>query len=254
MSLKERHRVDELMDDPNLDPDKHRKALEGLRRLNRVSGVSGFLYRLLRKRSAQMNCSASRPIRLLDIASGSAEQPIEWMSRAKKDGWNLDITTTDVSPTAIEVQNEASRAAGVSINAVQWNCIDSPVPSHWTTFDFVHCNLFFHHLEPAEASGLLRTMMSVCHGWVVVCDLERSWPNLAMVNFAARTLSRSPIVHFDASASVRGAYTTDEFRKLAHQALDWDIDVRRLFPCRFVATVPASTVRAAEPANALAFA
>jgi hypothetical protein len=57
----------ERMDDPNLPPQEHVAALVGLSRINRLTSVSRPIYRRLR-RYAQ---ATKRPLRILDVATGS---------------------------------------------------------------------------------------------------------------------------------------------------------------------------------------
>ncbi|MEM6364370.1 MAG: nucleotide-binding protein, partial [Planctomycetota bacterium] len=94
-----RNRVDEQMDAPDLDPIAHRAALKGLRRLNTISGVSLVLFpQLLHFARQQPN----RPLKILDVASGSADLPIAWIKRARRRGLEFQITALDRSETALK--------------------------------------------------------------------------------------------------------------------------------------------------------
>lgn len=226
----ERSRIPELMDDPDLPADVHQQALIGLARLNLISGVSGKLYRHLRRLAL---ARPNRRLRLLDVASGSGDLPIDWARRAKRDGVELQITTTDISDTAVEAQLAAARQAGVKIDAIEHDCLKNPLPNG---FDVVACSLFMHHLERHQACGLMQSMQQATEGTIMVCDLDRTRLNLAMVAVASRIVTRSPIVHFDATASVRGAFTMQEFENMATESLSRPVRIRRLFPSRFIMT------------------
>jgi 2-polyprenyl-3-methyl-5-hydroxy-6-metoxy-1,4-benzoquinol methylase len=184
------------MDDPDLPADVHQQALIGLARLNLISGVSGKLYRHLRR-------------------------------LAKRDGVELQITTTDISDTAVEAQLAAARQAGVKIDAIEHDCLKNPLPNG---FDVVACSLFMHHLERHQACGLMQSMQQATEGTIMVCDLDRTRLNLAMVAVASRIVTRSPIVHFDATASVRGAFTMQEFENMATESLSRPVRIRRSRP------------------------
>ncbi|KAA1259249.1 hypothetical protein LF1_17780 [Rubripirellula obstinata] len=244
----ERSRVPELMDDPDLPADVHQQALIGLARLNRFSGISGQLYKHLRRLAL---ARPNRRLRLLDVASGSGDLPISWARRAKRDGIELQIATTDFSDTAVETQLAAARQAGVTIDAIQHDCLKTPLPNG---FDLVTCSLFMHHLERHQACGLLQSMQQATEGTILVCDLERTRLNLAMVAVASRILTRSPIVHFDATASVRGAFTMPEFQAMATEALARPVCIRRLFPSRFIMTVDEIAVGEKAVESSVAFA
>lgn len=218
------------MDDPGLPRDEHEQALIGLSRLNRASGVVGTTYAYLRKYAL---ARPNRLVRVLDVASGAGDIPIGWAKRARCDGIEMQFTTVDASPAAIAYQQQRAAEAAVELNSIEMNCLKSPLP---TGFDIVTCSLFMHHLDDHQAFRLLQSMQSATEGWLVICDLDRSRMNLALVSLGAHLLTRSHIVHTDASLSVRAAYTCEEFKVLAEQALARPVRIRRSFPCRFVAS------------------
>lgn len=227
-----RSRVDEQMDAPDLSPDRHRAALAGLRRLNRMSGVSTTIFRQLARFAAVS--PRHRPLRVLDVASGSGDLPIAWLASAQRRGMPLAVTALDRSELAMQTAADAARQAGVTLGTVRRDCLREGLPSG---FDVVTSSLFMHHLDPPEVSRLIQEMWRVSERAIVICDLERSRTNLALVSASARVLSRSPIVHFDAPASVRAAYTRSEFSMLLHQALGFSVPVKTSFPCRLLAVI-----------------
>lgn len=225
----QRDRQPEWMDDPKIDPDLHKQALVGLSRLNRLSGVAGAMYSHVRKYARAIG---PRPMRILDVASGAADVPIHWACRAKRDRLNLEITTVDISGTAVEQQQKSAQAAGVQLHPIEMDCLKHPLP---TGFDMVTCSLFMHHLDDHDSFRLLQSMQSATEDAILICDLERSRLNLALVTIGSRLVTRSPVVHFDGPASVRAAYTAQEFKRLAQSALTRPIQVRSVIPCRFIA-------------------
>lgn len=226
-----RHRIAERMDDPRLDQSEHRRALRGLARLNRLSGVAGVLYRQLAGYAQRV---APRPLTVLDVASGSGDLPIQWARRAQRESVAIEITASDVSPVAVAAIDQAVRQQGVPLEARQLDCL---AKDDWGRFDVVCCSLFLHHLDDPEAAHLLRSMTHAAQLAAVVCDLDRSGSNLALVWLASRLVTRSPVVHHDAVASIRGAYTRSELQRLAQTSLQRRVDVKSLFPCRFQLTI-----------------
>lgn len=239
-----RSRIPERMDDPSLPEADHRRALVGLARLNRVSGVSRALYRRLRGYAKR---SSTRPLRVLDIACGSGDLPIDWASRAARDGWPLQVTGVDVSEVAIDSMCRRAGRMGVEVGAMRRDCLHAPLPSG---FDVVTCSLFMHHLDDAAAVRLLQSMRAAAGQAVLVCDLERSRANLALVSVTARLVTRSDVVHHDAAASVRAAYTRDEFRGLLERAMVEQARIESLFPCRFLVAIDVLGIPVVSPAFA----
>lgn len=152
----------------------------------------------------------------------------------QRDGWNLQLTLLDLRSVAIEEQQRRASAADLRVLSLQHDCLHSPLPSG---FDVATCSLFMHHLENHQAVQLLQAMRQASNGSVIICDLERSYLNLALVSVASRLLSRSEVVHSDATLSIQAAFTMPEFQVISQQALGHPIQIQRLFPCRFLATI-----------------
>ncbi|EMI41186.1 MULTISPECIES: methyltransferase domain-containing protein [Pirellulaceae] len=227
-----RCRVEEKMDAPDLSADRHRAALAGLRRLNRISGVSSALFRQLVRLSAASR--SNRPLRVLDVASGSGDLPIDWLKMARRRRMPLAVTALDRSELAMQTAADAARREGVELGTVCRDCLRDGLPSG---FDVVTSSLFMHHLDPPDVSKLIQEMWRVSNRAIVICDLERSRVNLGLIATSAHLVTRSDVVHFDASASVRAAYTRGEFATLLHQALGFSVPVKTSFPCRFIAVI-----------------
>lgn len=226
-----RDRQPERMDDPRLPAAEHEHALRGLSRLNRISGVAGAMYRQIRHYAADQ---PNEPLRILDVASGSGDLPVYWARRARKREIPLQITAADVSSVAVEEQQRRASEAGVKIRSLQLDCLTNELPAE---FDLVTCSLFMHHLEESQATKLLQQMHAAAARAVLVCDLERSRLNLALISIASRLVTRSGVVHTDAVLSVNAAFTRTEFKTLAEQSLGTSVTMTSMFPCRFAMSV-----------------
>jgi SAM-dependent methyltransferase len=220
--LRTRSRIPELMDDPALDPAEHLRALRGLARLNRFSDSAGAQWPALAKFAGELK----RPVRVLDVATGSGDVPRKLLALAKRAGITLDIAACDLSPTAIA---EATREP----SAVQFFVHDALHDRLPTGFDVVTCSLFLHHLGEDEAIALLANMENAGNA-ILVNDLARSRFNYCAVWFACHLLTRSPVVRFDGPASVRSAFTPTEALALAERAGLHGAMVWKKFPCRYL--------------------
>ena len=231
------------MDDPHLDEARHRAALIGLARLNRFTFVAPAIYRRIRKCALALR----RPLKVLDIATGSGDMPIYWARKAKGERLPIDFTGIDLSPTALQVATSSAERASVDVHFMQRDVLADRLPSG---FDVITCGLFIHHLDNAQIIKLLQSMQAAANHAMIICDLERSPLNLSCVWFAAHAVTRSPIVHRDAVRSVKAALTRQEFASLASQSLGRPVRVEGLPPCRFIATIDEATARAPEVALA----
>lgn len=238
-----RDRQPERMDDPQLARAEHLHALEGLARLNRVSGISRSMYRRIRRYVP----SGESSIRVLDVASGAGDIPIDCAKLAVREGLTLHTTMLDISEVAADQQQRAAQQAGVDAHSAVLDCLRQPLPSG---FDVITCSLFMHHLDDHQVTHLLRSMQGAMPRAILISDLDRSRINLALVSIASRLVTRSSVVHTDAALSVRGAYTRSEFKRLAEQAFLRPIRVESTLPCRFFAAVDDQVVTVAAPAFA----
>jgi 2-polyprenyl-3-methyl-5-hydroxy-6-metoxy-1,4-benzoquinol methylase len=239
----ERNLQPEVMDDPRLPQEAHERALAGLARINRVTGVAPAMYRRLRKYATDLR----RPIRLLDIATGSGDIPIYWAKRAAKDRLSIHCTGVDFSETAVHHAEHQAEKAGVDVQFIQRDVLCDRLP---TGYDVITCSLFIHHLSEPQIVRLLGAMQAAAGHAIVICDLERSRWNLACVWVASQALTRSKVVHVDAVRSVQGALTRQEFRSLAEKTLGRPVQIEGLPPCRFIATLDEAVVRVPEIAIA----
>ena len=226
----------EAMDDPDLDPVAHEQALHGLARINRFTRVASPMYLRLRRLTAL----APRPLKVLDIATGSGDLPINWLLRARKDGFPLRITGVDISAQALSVASERATENGLDAEWLVANALEDSLPND---FDVVTCSLFLHHLQDDDIIHLLRVMRDATEGGglirrLLICDLERSRLNWWLVKIGAHLLSRSPVVHLDSGLSVRAAMRRAEFCDTVEAALEIKPIVHRLFPCRFISEIP----------------
>jgi len=218
----------ELMDDPALEAGAHRRALRGLRRLNRLSSsaaiVWGEIADLLRE---------GKPVRVLDLATGGGDVPIALWRRAAKLGLPLHVAGCDVSDVAVDFARGEACRAGADAEFFRLNALTDGIPGG---FDVVTCSLFLHHLRDEQCVSLLRRMAAAARRRVVVNDLLRSPLNAALVWLGAHAVTTSRIVHVDAMRSVRAALDLETARKLADEAGLRGAVIRSRPLCRFSLT------------------
>ncbi len=216
------------MDQPGLDQAVHAQALRGLGRINRVSASASILWPAIAGLARKPSRS---PIRVLDLATGGGDVPINLAMRARRAGLDIEIDGCDISPVAVGFASRAANAAGVSIRFFPLDALNEPMPEG---FDIVTCSLFLHHLAEVDAVRLLRKMAEAAGSTILVNDLVRSQAGYWLAWTGGRLLSRSPIVHHDGPASVRAAFRLKEVRVLAERAGLAGALVERRWPWRFL--------------------
>ncbi len=228
MFTSQRRCVPEVMDQPDLDPRLHAQALQGLARLNFWSGSARILWPPLAALARRLR---PRPLRVLDLATGGGDVPVRLWRRASRAGLDVEIEGCDVSPVALRQAGACADRAGALVHFFTLDVLTEPIPAG---YDAVVCSLFLHHLEEDEACELLRRMAAAARHLVLVNDLERCWPGLALAHLATRLLTTSAVVHTDGPRSVARAFTRAEAQALAERAGLHGATVHRCWPFRYL--------------------
>jgi 2-polyprenyl-3-methyl-5-hydroxy-6-metoxy-1,4-benzoquinol methylase len=224
-----RDRQPELMDDPQISPKAHKHALSGLARLNRFSFIERTVW------NAIVPFADDKPMRVLDIASGSGDLVIKLAQRAKRIQKPIEFTACDISEFAARVTTERAQSAGLEITTIQADITKDSIEG---SYDIVMCHLFLHHLNEPQIVNLLVKMRSLANKGVIITDLLRTRRGYALAYLASRLLTRSHVVHVDALLSVRAALSGDELRSLAHEAGYEDAIFETIYPERMLLRCP----------------
>lgn len=225
-----RRLVPERMDDPSLDAAAHRQALVGLRRINSVSRTTAQLYAPIAAFARRRGLST---LRLLDVACGGGDVPLALASMARERGLHVQLTLADRSDVALAHATEAGRRDDIDVRAHVCDAV-SALPAG--TYDVVTNSLFLHHLVEPSAIAAMTNMWVATSGLLLVSDLRRSNVGWVAAQFACRTLSRSPVVHYDGPVSVGAAWTVPELRCLARRAGIDQFEVGPTWPWRMLLT------------------
>lgn len=220
--------IPELMDDPGLDPVEHVRALRGLQRINAWTRNASLAWRPIWQLAQTRD---SRPLRVLDVATGAADIPIGLWQRAAARGVELEIDACDISGTALDYAAANCARAQARVRLFRHDILQQDIAER---YDVVVCSQFLHHLTNEQAAEVLARMASAATHRVVVVDLVRSPLNWLQVWFATRMLTRSKVVHFDGPQSIRAAFTADELGTLATPCQFRALTIETRWPCRMM--------------------
>jgi SAM-dependent methyltransferase len=224
----ERQRRPEIMDQPDLNPERHIQALRALARINFLSASAGILWPELAALARRM---APRVPRILDVATGGGDLPIRLWRRARQSRLDLRIEGCDISPVALEHARAAAVRAAVPIRFFEHDALSGPPLEG---YDAAFCSLFLHHLDEEQAVAFLRRMADSASHLVLVNDLERSRMGLLLAHVAGRLLTSSDVVRVDGPRSVAGAFTREEAHAVAERAGLSGARVRWRWPFRWL--------------------
>jgi len=201
-------RIDEPedIDDPSQPYSELERSMQDVALSNRLfGGTQTILFHVARLlRDAPPGTS----VRILDIATGSADIPnalLEWGRRRE-----LNLTLVGVDNHAAMLQMAQATAPNVSL--VQADALALPFAPG--SFDLALCALAFHHLGFDASVRLLAAMDTLTTRGFVVSDLRRDLPTLWGVEAAMAAVRAHPFTRHDAPASVRRAFTLREYHKM----------------------------------------
>jgi 2-polyprenyl-3-methyl-5-hydroxy-6-metoxy-1,4-benzoquinol methylase len=208
--ISQRRRDIELMDQPGLEPSVHLAALHGLRRINSVARSAAILWPSIARAAKALD---PVPLRVLDLACGGGDNALAIAELARRRSLAVAVHGCDISPVAIaEAKRSATSRKFDPKFFFRCDVLQQPMPAG---FHVVMCSLFLHHLDHAQAVGLLRGMANAAERLVLISDLRRTWLGLGLAWVGSRLLTRSPIVHTDAVRSVAGAFVESEIERMA---------------------------------------
>lgn len=217
----------ELLDLDQAPFEEVRDSLSDVRRVNRW--LSGYRALLVHVRPFLESHREKRPFTLIDLATGSADQPVEVVKMARSMGVPIRVVAIDINRKMIDCAREQS-ADYPEIVFVQCDAICPPFRE--ASFDLAVNNLALHHFPEDKAIAIIRSLHRLGRRGFIVNDLHRSRVAHASIFILTRLLTRNRLTRYDAPVSVMNAFTPQELAGLAREAAVGEFKVHRHFPYR----------------------
>lgn len=215
--LPERRRGPELIDLPNenFSLSEYAGNLADMRKVNRFLGGC---HTTLRHFSSLVPADAgawARPIKVLDVATGSADIPAAIVDWARRRCIRVGVTAIDNNPIAVREAIAYTRGYPEITVAV---ADGFSLPFEDESFDIVMCANTLHHYGEEDAVRLLKEMHRVAAIGYIVKDLRRSWVAWSLITVLTRIFTRNRLTRHDGPLSVLRSYTVSEHDALAGRA------------------------------------
>jgi len=217
----------ELLDLDEAPFDEVKDSLQDVQRVNRyLSGYRVLLHHIGRFFDRH---KSSQPLRILDAATGSADQPLEVVRYARRRGIPVRVTAIDINGKMLRFAQEEAREFP-EIRFVQCDVLSMPFADN--SFDVVINSLALHHFSRDHAVAMLKSFSRLARRGVIVNDLHRSRVAHAVIYILTRLLTQNRLTRYDAPVSVMNAFTPEEMRAMAREAGWQQFVVHRHFPYR----------------------
>ncbi len=196
----------EDIDDPSQPFSEIERSMQDVALSNHLfGGTQTILFHVARLLAAVPRGSS---VRILDIATGSADIPSALLAWGKRRELNLSVVGVDNHAAMLQM----ARAAAPDVSLVQADALALPFSPG--SFDLALCALAFHHLGFEASVQLLTVMDKLTTRGFVVSDLRRDLPTLWGVEAALAAVRAHPFTRHDGPASVRRAFTLREYRRM----------------------------------------
>jgi ubiquinone/menaquinone biosynthesis C-methylase UbiE len=190
-------------------------SLADIRKVNRVLGDIRAVLKHFSARVAGIETSPGRPVRVLDVATGSADIPAAIVKWARRYGINVVVTAVDLNPLAVrEAAAFTKKYPEIAVSVAD----ALSLPFEDGSFDIVLCVKTLHHFSKDDAVGLLKEVNRVASGGYIIMDLRRSWVAWALISIITKFFTRNRLTKHDGPMSVLRSYTVPELNALAESA------------------------------------
>ena len=202
-------------------------SLGDVRRVNKY--LSGYKVLLLHVKTFLKQQPLERKFLILDLATGSADQPIALVEMTRRLGIKVRIVALDINSKMLSYARKETKNYP-EISLIQGD-IHTP-PFSENSFDLVVNSLSLHHFTRDEAVNILRAAYLMGRCGFVINDLHRSRLAYVAIYILTRLLTKNRLTRYDAPVSVMNAFIPSEMAEMAKDAGVKEFEVHRHFPYR----------------------
>lgn len=196
---------------PGFDPDLAERSYGLMRWVNRVLGGIRMVKRFIGAEA--LNPPQGRPLRVLDLGSGSADIPLAVSHWALRHGLNVQFTCLEINDQAAKMAYKAvQKAIDPRVRVVAADAFEYQPEE---PFDCATGSMFFHHLADDRILTLLEHLRGFVYRSVLINDLRRTWPHY--IGAMLLTSGMPSELRHDALLSIRRGFRPLELQQLLEQ-------------------------------------
>ena len=229
----QRATTEELIDRPDCEPELAAASYRFMETVNRWFGGARTVRRFLAAETSG-RCSR-RPLRILDIGSGSCDIPLAMSSWARENHIPLHITCLETASHAVAIaRTRLEKAADPAVQLVQQDAFfhqpDEP-------YDLAVASMCFHHFSDEQILALVQRLRAFVRSSLLINDLRRSPLSSLGAGLLLAVCGTSAGVRHDALLSIRRGFTRNELGMLLRQLRGVTVSVESLRWFRIAADI-----------------
>ena len=191
------------------------ESLADIRKVNRFLGDVRAIRKHFSARVAGIEASPVRPVKVLDVATGSADIPAAIVRWARQYGINIAVTAVDLNPLAVrEAAAFTRKYPEITVSVAD----GFSLPFEDGSFDIVLCIKTLHHFSKDDTIRMLKEVNRVASGGYIIMDLRRSWVAWGLISMITKFFTSNRLTKHDGPMSVLRSYTVPELDALAESA------------------------------------
>lgn len=219
----------EFLDRDDITPAAKVAIVSRLDRLNRSLRAYRRFLSVLRPGIEAVHRRERRPVRLLELASGSGDFTLELARLAQAQQLPVEVHGSDYQAAHVQEGQRKARDAGLP---VEFRCVNA-FDMHNVAdgeFDLIFLAQTMHHFTPGQLARMVeQASRKATHAFVGI-DVQRSLHVWGIVPAMAALNPDYAFLH-DGIISIRKMYSEPELALIARLAApDWQVRTRGIFP------------------------
>jgi 2-polyprenyl-3-methyl-5-hydroxy-6-metoxy-1,4-benzoquinol methylase len=221
----------EFLDSKDCDPQLAYSSYRFMKWVNRFGGGTKAVKNYLATEISRNG--DSRPVRILDIGSGTCDIPLAILKWARKRRQEIEFTCLETNETALKFASENIERSGFDAielkrqSIFEFDCRQS--------FDYAIGSMFFHHCRDEQILDLIEKLRSYMLKSLLINDLRRDLTSYASCRVLACSFSKG--LRHDVLLSIRKGFKSEELSRLLGRIKGAQVEVKTYGHSRLAAVI-----------------
>ena len=210
MDFTRRSKVEEHMDNPNLDKESYKKAYRDINQCNTLLGGTTITLKAIRK---LIKRHPKKSYTILDMGCGDGHMLRTVAKYFENEDFNLELVGVDLRDDVIAIATESSLGFQ-NITFVKADIMDLKEVQNC---DILLCTLTMHHFEDEQIEKFAMRFGELAGLGVIINDLQRSKLAYFLFKILSFFFIKTQIAKEDGLISISKSFRKGELQKLAQK-------------------------------------